>query len=228
MRTLTVQVVFFVAILACACSSVQDGALQGEIVAGKPIPDNTLAESMQRNRVPAVSIAVIRRGEIDWAKGYGVLKSGGTDQVDHEALFQAASISKPVTAAGALRMVENGELALDENVNQKLQSWKIPENDFTTEEPVTLRRLLSHSAGLTVHGFPGYAGGTQLPTLVQVLDGEKPARFQHGGGNEGYRCFLVLSVESGDGLVIMTNSDSGEALIDEIFTAIAAAYGWSA
>lgn len=90
-------------------------------------------------------------------------------------LFQAGSISKPVAALAALRLVEQGKLSLDEDVNAKLVSWKVPGNEFTKEQKVTLRRLLTHSAGLTVHGFPGYAAGAQVPTLVQVLNGEKPA-----------------------------------------------------
>jgi CubicO group peptidase (beta-lactamase class C family) len=71
-------------------------------------------------------------------------------------LFQAGSISKPVAALGALKLVEKGKLKLDENVNDELVSWKLPENEFTTDQKLTLRRLLSHSAGLTVHGFSGY------------------------------------------------------------------------
>ena len=76
---------------------------------------------------------------------------------------------------GMLALVEQGKLTLDEDVNVKLKSWKVPDNDFTKEQKVTLRRLASHSAGLTVHGFRGYAKGEPVPTTVQVLDGEKPA-----------------------------------------------------
>ena len=90
-------------------------------------------------------------------------------------LFQAGSISKPVAAAGALALVEQGKLALDEDVNQKLKTWKVPDNEFTKTEKVTLRRLMSHTAGLTVHGFPGYDVDAPLPTLVQIFNGEKPA-----------------------------------------------------
>jgi CubicO group peptidase (beta-lactamase class C family) len=71
--------------------------------------------------------------------------------------------------------VEHGRYSLDEDINAKLRSWKVPENEFTRTEKVTLRRLLSHSAGLTVHGFPGHATTEPVPTLVQVLDGAKPA-----------------------------------------------------
>jgi CubicO group peptidase (beta-lactamase class C family) len=80
-----------------------------------------------------------------------------------------------VAATGALFLVEQGKLSLDEDVNLKLKSWKVPENDFTEPQKVTLRRLMSHTAGLTVHGFPGYDVDAPLPMLVQVLNGEKPA-----------------------------------------------------
>jgi CubicO group peptidase (beta-lactamase class C family) len=362
-------------LVSCLNASRQaENALRGQVTVGKPIPEAALLPIMARNHVPAVSIAVIRGGGIDWAGGYGVREAGGSDRVDDKTLFQAASISKPVTAAGALRMVETGELSLEEDVNLKLRSWKVPENEFTEKRPVTLRNLLSHSAGLTVHGFPGYPEGVELPTLVQILNGEKPAntepirvdiepgtksrysgggylvaqqlmmdvaarpfpelmrklvlepagmtsstfeqpllqnrraqaaaghrsdgkpiagqwhvypemaaaglwttptdlarfaieirraykglsdallsqamaramltrqmddyglgfalpsggvfRFQHGGGNEGYTCFLVLSVETGDGVAVMTNGDSGEVLFKAVIAAIGAAYGW--
>jgi CubicO group peptidase (beta-lactamase class C family) len=71
--------------------------------------------------------------------------------------------------------VEHGKLSLDENVNQQLKTWKVPENEFTKSEKVTLRRLMSHTAGLTIHGFPGYDVNDPMPTLVQIFNGEKPA-----------------------------------------------------
>ncbi len=101
---------------------------------------------------------------------YGVTSRGGAPVTD-ATLFQAGSISKPVAAMGALRLVEQGTLSLDEDVNTKLKSWKVPENEFTATEKVTLRRLVSHTAGLTVHGFPGYDIEVPMPTTVQVLDG---------------------------------------------------------
>jgi CubicO group peptidase (beta-lactamase class C family) len=90
-------------------------------------------------------------------------------------LFQAASISKPVFALAVLHLVDEGRLNLDTNVNEYLKSWKLPDNEFTSEQKVTLRRLLTHSAGLTVHGFPGYESNAKLPTTVQILDGTPPA-----------------------------------------------------
>ena len=102
-------------------------------------------------------------------------QAGGAEPVTLDTLFQAGSISKPVTAMAALHFVAAGKWTLDENINNKPISWRVPENEFTTKEKVTLRRLLSHSAGTTVHGFPGYAVNQDLPTLVQMLEGQKPA-----------------------------------------------------
>jgi CubicO group peptidase (beta-lactamase class C family) len=131
-------------------------------------------ERMEHYNVPGVSIAVINEGRIEWARGYGELEEGTGRKVDTGTLFQVASIGKPVTAVGTLRLVERGVLDLDRNVNDYLVSWKLPENELTAGTHVTLEMLLSHTAGTTVHGFPGYADGSDLPTLVQILDGEPP------------------------------------------------------
>ncbi len=353
------------------CSRNQDTDLSRRVTAGCPIPMDTL---MEMYHVRGVSIAVVRNGQIDWAKGYGVREYGKPERVDSNTLFQAASISKPVSGVVSLRMVDKGELTLDENINLKLQSWKVPENEFTKKQSITLRRLLSHSAGLPMHGVPEFTADAELPTLVQILDGDwyvsaesvrpfiepgtmfrysgggyivlqvlltdiakrpfeelardlvlQPAgmlsntfeqpllqqfwpraavghlnnktplmglwhtlpeqaagglwttptdlasfmielwrsyqglsdtllpkylaremltrqiddfglglslpsagvfRFQHSGGNDGYRCFMVLSIVVPDGVVIMTNGDSGEKLIWKVFELIEHSYRW--
>jgi CubicO group peptidase (beta-lactamase class C family) len=134
-----------------------------------------LQKLMELYKVPGLSVAVIDNFKIALAKGYGVTEAGTTTPVTTSTLFQAGSISKPVAATGALYLVEHKKLSLDEDVNLKLTSWKVPENEFTTNQKVTLRRLLSHSAGLSVHGFPGYDEDDHIPSLVQILNGEKPA-----------------------------------------------------
>lgn len=103
------------------------------------------------------------------------MAADGSERVTEHTRFQAASISKPVAAMGALRLVGEGRLALDEEVNAKLTSWKLPDNQLTAREKVTLRRILGHTAGLAVRGFRGYASAEAVPSLVQVLDGVKPA-----------------------------------------------------
>jgi CubicO group peptidase (beta-lactamase class C family) len=138
----------------------------------------SLAQVMETYRIPGFSIAVVDNFQVVFAKGYGVISPGSPSAVTSKTLFQAGSISKPVAATAALSLVQQGILALDENVNEKLKSWKVPDNEFTKTEKVTLRRLLSHTGGLTIHGFPGYDVDAPLPTIVQVLDGEKPANTQ--------------------------------------------------
>jgi CubicO group peptidase (beta-lactamase class C family) len=129
---------------------------------------------MAHYKVPGISIALIDKGKIAWSRGYGVVTHGGK-AITVETRFQAGSISKPVSALGALRLVEQGKLGLDDDLNRYLTSWKIPKSAFTDKTPCTLRQALSHSAGLTVHGFPGYKA-TQTPaTLIEVLNGGLPA-----------------------------------------------------
>lgn len=137
--------------------------------------DDFIHAEIRKRHIPGLSLAIIQQGKIIKAKGYGVTEQGGETPVTPSTLFQAGSISKSVAALGALHLVEQGKLSLDEDVNGKLTTWKVPENEFTKEKKVTLRGILSHSAGLTVHGFPGYASDEARPTLVQILNGEKPA-----------------------------------------------------
>ena len=138
-------------------------------------PGWTLAERMEHYKVPAVSIAVLRDGKVAWAAAYGLADRETGLRATPRTLFQAGSISKSVAAAGVLAAVARGRLSLETPVNGVLETWKVPENDFTRKAPVTLERLLNHSAGVTVHGFPGYAPGLPVPTITQLLDGVPPA-----------------------------------------------------
>jgi CubicO group peptidase (beta-lactamase class C family) len=175
--------------------------------AGKPPITLSLPDLMEKFKVPALSIAVIDNFQIVWARGYGVVAPDSKSPVTTKTLFQAGSISKPVAATAALHMVEHGKLVLDENVNDKLKSWKVPDNEFTQTEKVTLVRLMSHTAGLTVHGFPGYDVDASLPTIVQILNGEKPAntepirvdivpgtKFRYSGGGVTIEQLLMTDV----------------------------------
>ena len=137
--------------------------------------DAFIKAQMAQRHIRGLSLAIIKDGKIAVARGYGVTDDSSKTPVTTATLFQAGSISKPVSALGALHLVEAGTLSLDDNVNDKLRSWKVPDNRFTATEKVTLRRLLSHNAGLTVHGFPGYDVADRVPTVVQVLDGAPPA-----------------------------------------------------
>jgi CubicO group peptidase (beta-lactamase class C family) len=169
--------------------------------------DETIIALMQKRGIPGASVAIVQDGEIVRAKGYGVVEAGGTAPVTEATLFQAASISKPVTALGVLRLVEAQKLELDTDVNTALKSWQVPENEFTAAEKVTLRRVLSHTAGLTGSGFLGYAPDADQPTLLQMLAGEKPAnspairvdilpgtQFRYSGGGYVVLQQLVIDV----------------------------------
>jgi CubicO group peptidase (beta-lactamase class C family) len=133
-----------------------------------------LLDRLRAYGVPGLSVAVIRRGRLEWARGFGVRRAGKFDPVTDETLFQAGSISKAVTAVAVLRVCQEGQLDLDEDVNAYLTSWSIPPSDGW-QPRVTLRQLLSHSAGTTVSGFFGYRHGDPLPTVPQLLDGLQPA-----------------------------------------------------
>jgi CubicO group peptidase (beta-lactamase class C family) len=164
-----------------------------------------LAARMSELNVPGVSVAVLHDGMIQWARGFGSVAIGGPPVVP-DTLFQAGSISKPVSAVAALMLVQAGKLDLDADVNLVLKSWKLPANSYTDDSKVTLRRLLNHSAGISVHGFPGYAVDKPVPSLIDVLNGTPPAntapivvdhrpgeRFQYSGG--GYTIMQQLLID---------------------------------
>ena len=137
--------------------------------------DDAVRTIMREHGVVGLSLAIVQDGKIVRANGYGVRDRESGEPVTAETLFQAGSVSKPVAAAAVLGLAEQRRLDLDADVNRYLKGWKVPESDLARRSKVTLRRLLSHSAGLTVSGFRGYARGHPLPTLRQVLDGTKPA-----------------------------------------------------
>ncbi|HKY53240.1 MAG TPA: serine hydrolase domain-containing protein [Anaerolineales bacterium] len=161
--------------------------------------EHRLIQAMHNYQIPGVSIGIIHQYSIIWSRAYGVLQTGQSASVRVDSLFQACSISKAVTAAAILKLVQAGSLDLDVDVNRYLRTWKIPAND-TWQPIVTLRQLLSHTAGTNVPWFYGYHHEQDIPSLVQILAGEKPAntpsirvntlpgtRFRYSGG--GY-CVL--------------------------------------
>ncbi len=134
-----------------------------------------LAGRMNERQIPGVSVAIIDDFEIIAAWAQGVQDAQTRAPLTTETLFQAASISKPVAAAGALRLVQEGRLSLDEDVNAYLVRWAVPENEYARVEKVTIRRILTHSAGFSISGSRGYAEGEPVPTLLEILNGEGPA-----------------------------------------------------
>ncbi|WP_353718343.1 serine hydrolase domain-containing protein [Dyadobacter sp. 676] len=135
----------------------------------------SIRERMEAYQVPAVSIAVINNGQVEWAQAYGLADVAENRKATTNTIFQAASISKSVNALAVMKLVEEGKLSLDTDIRHYLKSWSFPDNEFSRNQPVTLAHLLSHTAGLNVHGFDGYAYGDSLPTLNQILNGQRPA-----------------------------------------------------
>lgn len=133
-----------------------------------------LQQRMQHYRVPGISVAIIENCRIVDARAFGA-SAGGGPAITPPSLFQAGSISKTLTAVAALRLVEQQKLQLDEDVRPALKSWALQYSPLLADAPVTLRRLLNHTAGLNQVGGKGYSRGTPLPTLPQILEGAVPA-----------------------------------------------------
>ncbi len=161
--------------------------------------EHSLLQAMKQYNVPGVSIAILDQYTVSWSNTYGVLEAGQEAPVQADSLFQACSISKSLTAVATLRLVQAGVFDLDTDVNHYLKSWQIPANE-TWQPKVTIRQLLSHTAGINVPWFYGYHRDQDVPSLIQILAGEKPAntpgirvsllpgtRFRYSGG--GY-CIL--------------------------------------
>jgi CubicO group peptidase (beta-lactamase class C family) len=134
-----------------------------------------ILDRMKKYHVNGVSIAVIHNYKIEWAKGYGLADVSENRPVTEKTLFQAASISKSLNSIGVLKLVEQKKIDCDSDINKYLKSWRFPYDSKSGGKKVTVRALLSHTAGLSVHGFPGYERGKEIPTIIQVLNGEKPA-----------------------------------------------------
>jgi CubicO group peptidase (beta-lactamase class C family) len=134
-----------------------------------------LEDRMAFHRVPGLSIAVVRDGEIVWSQSYGAADAETGRPVTSQTLFQAASVSKPVAAFGALRMVDAGLIELDAPINDALRTWRLEDGAYADAPPVTLRGLLAHTAGLSVSGFGGYPAGSELPTVYDILNGAEPS-----------------------------------------------------
>jgi CubicO group peptidase (beta-lactamase class C family) len=134
-----------------------------------------IASWMEFYQVPGVSVAVINDFQLDYTEVHGVKSRSTQEPVTANTRFQAASISKSVSAVGVVRLAQEAVISLDAEVNHYLTSWQVPDNALQNSEKVTLRRLLSHTAGTTVHGFRGYRHTESVPTLTQILNGESPA-----------------------------------------------------
>lgn len=141
-----------------------------------PLPDWSIQARMAEYAVPGAAVALVRDGKVVYARGFGVRQRGSAAIVDADTLFSVGSVSKVVTAAVTLREVADGRLDLDRSVNSYLKTWKIPASGGFDPGVISLRMLMSHTAGLGVWGFEDYQPGEALPTILQTLNGQPPAK----------------------------------------------------
>lgn len=159
------------------------------------LPRYHILDRMKTYNIPSVSIAVIDKGKIAWVKSYGYADVAHQREANPETMYQVASISKSVNALGVMRLIQAGTLSLSTDIRTYLRTWSFPDNKFSTGKTITLKQLLSHTAGLSVHGFIGIPLGDSIPTVNQILDGKRPAnnepvvpisppgeRFEYSGG----------------------------------------------
>lgn len=135
----------------------------------------TLTERMKRYNINGVSIAVIHNYQIEWARGYGFADVSEKRPVTEKTLFQAASISKSLNSVGVLKLAQEKRIDLNSDINKYLVTWKFPYDEKSNNIVINVANLLSHTGGLTVSGFPGYAKSQILPSIQQILDGLKPS-----------------------------------------------------
>ena len=187
-------------------ANIERGLRPAQALFGSVVRLATIGDEMRRLHVPGLSVAVIDHGTVVWAKGYGVVTPGGMP-VSPDTQFQAASISKPITAFGAMTMVQAGKIDVDVDIAKYLHSWTLPRAGG--DDKVSALQLLSHTGGLNVSGFPGYAPGASVPTLLQVLDGASPANTES------------VKVESKPGGA-WKYSGGGYAVLQQLMTDVAA------
>lgn len=135
----------------------------------------TIQDRMVYYKTPGLSIAVIQNYKLVWAKGYGFANDSSKTPVTAQTLFQAGSISKSLNAVGIFKLVQDKKIDLYTDINAYLKSWQFPYDSLSKGKKITMANLLSHTAGINLPGFGGYLPGKPLPTIVQVLNGEKPA-----------------------------------------------------
>jgi len=187
---------------------------------------------LEEHRVPGLALAVLVGGELAWAQGLGFADVAEGREVQPETVFNIGSISKTVAAWGLMRLVEEGKVDLDAPVEGYLKRWKLPESEFDPKK-VTLRRLLSHTAGLSLHGYPGFEPGAELPTVEASLSGatngsgdvhlvsEPGTEWRYSGG--GFTLAQLLCEEvTGEGF-----REYMHATVLEPLGMLASDYGWN-
>ena len=184
-----------------------ENSLAPAIIFGDSIPAVNLEVRMKETHIMGLSIAVIKDYKVQWAKGYGWADVESKRRVDANTRFQAASISKSLNSMGQLKLIQQGKIDGEADINKYLKSWKFPYDSLTGTKKISLFQLLSHTAGLDIHGFPGYERTAAMPTLPQILNGEKPAntkkvhslftagtKFEYSGGGTTISQQLLIDI----------------------------------
>ncbi len=169
--------------------------------------NNKVPEFMKKKKVPGMAMAVFNEGKEIFKQGYGLSNIGIHEKVTSKTGFNIGSISKLFTAVGIMILVEEGKIDLDAPAETYLTRWQLPKTKYDNQK-VTIRGLLNHTAGISVHGYPGFIVQKQLPSLEASLDGENgPVRanekveiiiepntkFQYSGG--GYTILQLIIEE---------------------------------
>lgn len=188
--------------------------LRGYYVIKGQTESASLLSTMERYKIPGVSIAAIHDGRYVLVKAYGYKDSSTRQLLTPEDLLQAASISKPITVLGALKLANEGKFDLDANINNYMtDKWRLGDNQFTKTQPVTARLLMAHLGGINVAGFPGIDRSiSKLPTIIDVLNGKKPyltteavkvvatpgSKFAYSGGGISILQLAIMNITGED------------------------------
>lgn len=184
-----------------------ENKLAGWVQIQDSVNEWTLQQRMAFYKIRGLSIAVVHNYKIEWARGYGMADTATQKPVKVQTLFQAGSISKSLNSVGVLKLFQDKKIDLYTDINNYLHTWKFPYDTVSKGKKITIANLLSHTAGLTVHGFPGYANGDTIPSVPEVLNGKPPAntkavrsqfepglRYQYSGGGTTISQLIVMDI----------------------------------
>ncbi|HSF45981.1 MAG TPA: serine hydrolase domain-containing protein [Chitinophagaceae bacterium] len=184
-----------------------ENSLTPRVIYGDSLLNNNLLQRMAELKIKGLSIAVIKDYKLEWAKAYGWADSLEGREATPTTRFQAASISKSLNSLGALKLVQDKKINPEADINDYLKTWKFPYDTTAKDKKISLYELLSHTAGLDIHGFPGYNRAATIPNVYQVLKGEKPAntrkvrslfepglKFKYSGGGTTISQLLITDL----------------------------------
>ncbi|MGB5554831.1 MAG: serine hydrolase domain-containing protein [Flavobacteriaceae bacterium] len=151
-----------------------EAGIRGQVkFLGEPENFSSITNKMSEYNIPALSLAVMNKGKIEWADMYQNVNFPEEQKLDCASIFQAASLSKPVTFLAALRMHAAGEIDLDENIQNYLKDFELPQGKQTVENPVTFRNIFSHTSGISAGGYDGYSKDLAIPSDLAILRGNE-------------------------------------------------------